>query len=93
MLILELTLLLGAIGGAVMPCWSYSATWGYGPGACVGGFLVCLGIFAASGGGGPSAAMNERLAAQPRNDPKYDLMVEASIIYPTPQILFISAIE
>jgi hypothetical protein len=89
MLILELTLLLVAIGVAVMPCWTYSATWGYGPGACIGGFLVCLGIFAASGGGGPSAAMNERLAAQPRND----LMVEASIIYPAPRILFISAIE
>lgn len=93
MLVLELTLLLVAIGVAVMPCWNHSATWGYGPGACVGGFLVCLGIFAAGGGGGPSEAMNERLAAQPKNDPKNDLMVETSIIYPTPRIFFISAIE
>ncbi len=93
MLILELTLLLVAIGIAVMPCWNYSASWGYGPGACVGGCLVCLGVFAASGGGGPSAAMNERLAAQPRNDPRNDLMVEASIIYPAPRIIFTSAIE
>ena len=80
MLILELTLLLGAIGGAVMPCWSYSATWGYGPGACVGGFLVCLGVFAASGKPGPSEALGERLASQSRNQ----LMVEATIVDPAP---------
>jgi hypothetical protein len=93
MLILELTLLLVAIGIAVMPCWNHSASWGYGPGACVGGFLVCLGIFAASGGGGPSEAMNERLAAQPRNDLRNDLMVEASIIYPAPPFIYLSAVE
>jgi len=45
-----------------MPCWHYSASWGYGPGACVGAFLVCLGIFAAGGGRtGPSEATSERL--------------------------------
>jgi hypothetical protein len=62
MLILGLTLLLTAIGAAVMPCWHYSASWGYGPGACVGAFLVCLGIFAAGGRAGPSETMSERLA-------------------------------
>jgi hypothetical protein len=65
MLILGITLLLVAIGAAVMPCWRYSASWGHGPGACVGAFLVCLGIFAAAGGrSGPSEAANERPAAQ-----------------------------
>ena len=64
MLILGITLLLVAIGAAVMPCWRHSATWGYGPGACVGAFLVCLGIFAAAGRAGPSEAASERLAAQ-----------------------------
>jgi hypothetical protein len=64
MLILGITLLLTAIGAAVMPCWPYSASWGYGPGACVGAFLVCLGIFAAGGRAGPSEAVIERLAAQ-----------------------------
>ena len=63
MLILGITLLLVAVGAAVMPCWRYSATWGYGPGACVGAFLVCLGIFAAAGRTGPSEAVSERLAA------------------------------
>jgi hypothetical protein len=63
MLILGITLLLVAIGAAVMPCWRYSATWGYGPGACVGAFLVCLGIFAAVGRAGSSEAASERLAA------------------------------
>jgi hypothetical protein len=64
MLILGITVLLVAIGAAVMPCWRYSATWGYGPGACVGAFLVCLGIFAAGGRTGPSEAASERLASQ-----------------------------
>ena len=63
MLILGITLLLTAIGAAVMPCWHYSASWGYGPGACVGAFLVCLGIFAAGGKTGPSEAASERLSA------------------------------
>ncbi len=80
MLVLGLTLLLTAIGAAVMPVWNYSATWGYGPGACVGAFLVCLGIFAASGKTGPSEALGERLASQSRNQ----LMVEATIVDPTP---------
>ena len=62
MLILGITLLLTAIGAMVMPCWHYSASWGYGPGACVGAFLVCLGIYAASGRPGPSEAVSERPA-------------------------------
>lgn len=80
MLVLGLTLLLTAIGAAVMPVWNHSAAWGYGPGACVGAFLVCLGIFAASGKTGPSEALGERLAGQPRNQ----LMVEATIVDPLP---------
>ena len=80
MLVLGLTLLLTAIGAAVMPVWTYSTAWGYGPGACVGAFLVCLGIFAASGKTGPSEALGERLAGQPRNQ----LMVEATIVDSSP---------
>ena len=89
MLILGLTILLVAIGAGVMPCWRHSATWGYGPGACVGAFLVCLGILAFGGRGGPSEALGERLAAQPRST----LMVEASIIDPVPANTVISAVE
>lgn len=80
MLVLGLTLVLTAIGAAVMPVWHYSATWGHGPGACVGAFLVCLGVFAASGKTGPSEALGERLASQPRNQ----LMVEATIVDTVP---------
>jgi uncharacterized protein DUF3309 len=75
MLILGITVLLVAIGAAVMPCWRYSATWGYGPGACVGAFLVCLGIFAAgSGRSGPSEALGERLAT-PSKIARTDIVV------------------
>lgn len=80
MLVLGLTLLLTVIGAAVMPVWNYSATWGYGPGACAGAFLVCLGIFAASGKTSPSEGLGERLASQPRNQ----LMVEATTLDPDP---------
>jgi len=78
MLVLGLTLLLTAIGTAVMPVWNHSAAWGYGPGACVGALLVCLGILAASGKTGPSDALGERVARQLRNQ----LMVEAKIVDP-----------
>jgi Protein of unknown function (DUF3309) len=88
MLILGITILLVAIGAAVMPCWRHSATWGYGPGACVGAFLVCLGIFAFGGRGGPSEALSERLTGQPKGA----LMVEASIVDPIPMHV-VSAIE
>ena len=80
MLILGLTLLLTAIGAAVMPCWRHSATWGYGPGACAGILLVCVGVFAASSRSGPSEARGERLAVPSKSQ----LMVEASIIDPGP---------
>lgn len=89
MFVLGLTLLLTAIGAAVMPVWRYSTNWGYGPGACVGAFLVCLGIFAAGGKTGPSEALGERLAAQPRSQ----LMVEASIIDPGSRNIVIIAAE
>lgn len=88
MLILGITILLVAIGAAVMPCWRHSATWGYGPGACIGAFLVCLGIFAFGGRAGPSEALSARLTGQPKNA----LMVEASIIDPgAPNIVVITA--
>lgn len=89
MLVLGLTLLLAAIGAAVMPIWKYSAAWGYGPGACVGAFLVCFGIFAASGKTGPSEGLGERLAGQPRNQ----LMVEATILDPAPRTMVVSWAE
>lgn len=89
MLILGFTLALAAIGIAVMPCWRYSTRWGYGPGACVGAFLICVGIFAAGGRAGPSDALSERLAAQAKSA----LMVEASIIDPTPPNAIVSAVE
>jgi len=89
MLILGLTLLLAAIGAAVMPCWRHSATWGYGPGACAGILLVCVGVFAASSRSGPSEALGERLATQPKSQ----LMVEASIIDPGPGNIVVIAAE
>jgi hypothetical protein len=89
MLILGLTLLLTVIGIAVMPCWRYSTRWGYGPGACIGAFLICVGIFAATGRAGPSEALSQRLATHPKSA----LMVEASIIDPTPPNAVVSAME
>jgi Protein of unknown function (DUF3309) len=89
MLILGLTLLLTAIGAAVMHCWRHSATWGYGPGACAGILLVCVGVFAASSRSGPSEALGERLAIQPKSQ----LMVEASIIDPGPGNIVVIAAE
>ncbi|MDP1967135.1 MAG: DUF3309 family protein [Reyranella sp.] len=89
MLILGLTLLLTVIGIAVMPCWRYSTGWGYGPGACAGAFLICVGIFAASGRTGPSEALSERLAAHAKSA----LMVEASIIDLAPLSAVNSAME
>lgn len=88
MLILGLTLLLTAIGAAVMPCWRHSTAWGYGPGACVGVLLVCVGVFAASSRSGLSEARGERLAVPAKSQ----LMVEASIIDPgPPNIIVITA--
>ena len=89
MLILGFTLLLAAIAAAVMPCWRYSAAWGYGPGACIGVLLVCVGIFAASSRSGPSEALGERLATQPKSQ----LVVEASMIDPAPRDIVIIAAE
>ena len=89
MLILGLTLLLTAIGAAVMPCWRHSAGWGYGPGACIGVLLVCVGVFAASSRSGPSEALNERLAAPSKSQ----LMVEASILDPAPRNIVVITAE
>lgn len=89
MLILGFTLLLTVIGISVMPCWRYSTSWGYGPGACVGAFLICVGIFVAGGRAGPSEALSERLAAQAKSA----LMVEASVIDPAPPNTVVSAME
>ena len=91
MLILGFTLLLAALGAAVMPCWRYSAAWGYGPGACVGILLVCVGIFAASSRSGPSEALGERLAAPYPS--KSQLMVEAAIIDRAPRNIGLIAAE
>ena len=63
MIILAITVLLAATGIAVMPCWRYSAGWGYGPGACVGLLLVGIGISAVLGRVSASDALGERLAA------------------------------
>lgn len=60
MIILTITLLLAATGIAVMPCWRYSAGWGYGPGACIGLLLVGIGISAVVGRIGASEALGER---------------------------------
>ncbi|OFX00029.1 MAG: hypothetical protein A3D94_10455 [Alphaproteobacteria bacterium RIFCSPHIGHO2_12_FULL_66_14] len=76
MLILGFTLLLTVIGIAVMPCWRYSARWGYGPGIGAGILLVCMGVFTAGGRAGPSDALAERFAARPRAEIK----VEASSV-------------
>ena len=78
MLILGLTLLLTVIGVAVMPCWRYSARWGYGPGIGAGILLVCMGIFTAGTRALPSDALAERFAARPRAEIK----VKASSVAP-----------
>ena len=67
MLILGLTLLLAAIGIAVMPCWRHSAAGAMARAPASAAFLICVGIFAAGGRAGPSEALSERLAAQPKS--------------------------
>ncbi len=62
MIVLTITILLAAVGIAVMPCWRHSAGWGYGPGACVGLLLVGIGISAVVGRGSTSDALSERRA-------------------------------
>ncbi len=66
MIVLIITVLLAATGIAVMPCWRYSAGWGYGPGVCVGLLLVGIGISAVLGRVSASDALGERLAASAR---------------------------
>lgn len=78
MIVLTITVLLAATGIAVMPCWRYSAGWGYGPGACVGLLLVGIGISAVLGRVGASDALGERLAVPVRSF----VMTEASAIDP-----------
>ena len=63
MIVLIITVLLAGTGIAVMPCWRYSAGWGYGPGACVGLLLVGIGISAVLGRVSASDALGERLSA------------------------------
>ena len=75
MIVLIITVLLAATGIAVMPCWRYSAGWGYGPGACVGLLLVGIGISAVLGRVSASDALGERLAASAK---PVIIMTEAS---------------
>ena len=82
MLILGFTLLLTAVGIAVMPCWRYSAAWGYWPGICVGILLVGIGGIAAGGRFGPSDALAERLAAQPKIEPKSEASIAGPALPP-----------
>ena len=77
MIVLTITLLLASTGIAVMPCWRYSARWGYGPGACIGLLLVGIGISAVVGRVGASDALSERLAAPTKSN-----VIEASAINP-----------
>ncbi len=68
MIVLIITVLLAATGIAVMPCWRYSAGWGYGPGVCVGLLLVGIGI----------SAVHGRVSAPARSM----AVVEASVVDP-----------
>lgn len=74
MIVLAITLLLAATGASVMPCWRYSASWGYGPGACIGLLLVGIGVFAVTGRVGGAEVLSERLAAPPKST----VMIEVS---------------
>lgn len=76
MIVLTITVLLAATGIAVMPCWRYSAGWGYGPGTCIGLLLVGIGISAVLGRGGAADALGERLAMPA----KPGFVIEASVI-------------
>jgi hypothetical protein len=78
MIVLAITVLLAATGIVVMPCWRHSAGWGYGPGACIGLFLVGIGIFAVFGRVGGSDTLGERLAKPARPG----VTIEASLIDP-----------
>ncbi len=82
MIILTITLLLAATGIAVMPCWRYSAGWGYGPGTCVGLLLVGIGISAVAGRISASDALGERLAATAKSPAKSIITTEASAVEP-----------
>lgn len=74
MTILAITVLLTAVGVAVMPDWRHSAGWGYGPGVCVGLLLLGLGVFAALGRTGVADAPGDRTATSVRS-----IMVQASM--------------
>jgi hypothetical protein len=74
MIILAITVLLAAMGVSVMPCWRHSASWGYGPGTCIGLLLVGIGIFAVTGRVGGSEALGKRLAMPVQST----VMIEAS---------------
>lgn len=79
MIVLIITVLLAGTGIAVMPCWRYSAGWGYGPGACIGLLLVGIGISAVLGRVSASDALGERLAASAK---PVIIMTEASATSP-----------
>jgi hypothetical protein len=89
MIVLTITLLLAATGIAVMPCWRYSAAWGYGPGACIGLLLVGIGTSAVAGRISASDALGERLAAPA----KFMVMTEASAGGPTREPIRSSALS
>ncbi|MEK7993904.1 MAG: DUF3309 family protein [Planctomycetota bacterium] len=78
MIVLTITVLLAATGIAVMPCWRYSAGWGYGPGTCIGLLLIGIGISAVLGRIGASDALGERLAAPAKSI----IVLEASVMNP-----------
>lgn len=78
MIILAITVLLAATGVGVMPYWRHSASWGYGPGACIGLLLVGIGIFAVIGRAGGSETLGKRLAMPAKST----VMIEASTVDP-----------
>ena len=89
MIVLIITVLLAGTGIAVMPCWRYSAGWGYGPGACIGVLLVGIGISAVLGRISATDTLGERLAAPA----KFMVRTEASAVEPTRESLRSSALS
>jgi hypothetical protein len=81
MIVLSITILLAAIGVAVMPCWAHSARWGYAPGVCIGLMLVGIGVFAVAGRAGGSEVWSERVPA--RSLARFVATMEASAIDPS----------
>ena len=81
MIVLSITILLAAIGVAVMPCWTHSARWGHAPAACIGLMLVGIGVFAVAGRAGGSEVGSEKAPA--RSPARFVPTMEASAIDPS----------